>query len=113
MKKLGFMAICLTAGCTTVSDLRGQAPFISLSSEKSATELAGCFSDAWSQRTGTVNTVNRADGFSMTLTYLVYGSALPAAVIDVSDKGTSREVTVHARKGDAGTKLRSEIQGCV
>ncbi len=49
----------------------------------------------------------------MTLTYTVYSSQLPAAVIDVDTLGVSRRVTVHARKGDEGTKLRNEINACV
>jgi uncharacterized protein YceK len=107
------LALLLLSGCSTVADLQERPAFIEATSTKTSDQLAQCFADQWHRRSGTVNSTPRAGGFTMTLTYMVYSNAVPAAVIDVDDQSGSRRVVVHARNGDDGSKLKREISACL
>jgi len=111
--KTPLIFLLMLSGCTTVADLQAKPAFIEAASDKSLSQLSECFARQWQARSGTVNSVQRDDGFTMTLTYVVYSSTLPAAVIDVDEDKGRRKVVVHARKGDDGQKLRGEIGRCV
>lgn len=112
MKALLAFTLAL-GGCATVADLRTSAPFMRLETAKGVQEVGSCVAQQWSARSGSTNTAPRPAGLTLTLSYVVYSNTLTAAAVDVDDRGSSRTVSVYARKGDANDKLRREISACV
>lgn len=118
MKKMIIFCGIVVSGCSTVGEVRSQAPIVTVFSERSVPEIAGCISEIWSGHKGaTVSAIPIARGTAVSTGWQMYSSPMTAAVADVTDEGTARKVTIRTgRKNikEAGIiATREEIRPCL
>ena len=113
MKKFVLLLAIGASACTTVSDLRTSDPFVEGRSGKEVQQIASCIAAQWEARSGVTNSTPRPNGQSLALTYTMFSSPLPAAVVDIDAEGEGSIIKAYARKGDRSDKLRSEVTGCL
>jgi hypothetical protein len=92
--------------------VRERPVFLEQQSARSADEIAGCLGRAWEKRSGQTAYYPTPSGFTMKLSYAVMSSQVLAVLVDVEDKGSARQITVRAQKGDQNEKLRAEVVSC-
>lgn len=102
------------AGCaaTTQQGMRERGAALQQSSAKPTTEIIGCVSKTWDERGMAFNYTPRTDGGQL----LVRISYLPVMMLDVVDRGDTREASFYLFKSMWSKQNRArveEIKACL
>ncbi|MFM9487928.1 hypothetical protein [Pseudomonas monachiensis] len=112
---VGALAIALLAGCSTASDIRKNAPLLTLSSEKKAKNVAECIRDGWQSTSligGSVGGVLQSSGERYSV--IAPDPESPWHVVDITPTPSGSTVAYHFFRTwqDPSTKVTSVVESC-
>ncbi|MEB0008612.1 hypothetical protein QN412_03150 [Pseudomonas sp. RTB3] len=106
---IGLIAVALLAGCVSPSDLKGNAPTISSTTEKTPKQYALCVFPKWQDARTDSSMVETENGYRL----WVASNNMADELLDVQKTSQGSSVTLHQRMPWSAMPGRSGIESAV